>query len=167
MLNAQTGGGGNEHFVDEFFDGGQNLEKVIGSGDRKKIIDALNAVRWYFMDPAKVPAGVTTKTSKTRTHARPQSDLAHAVPEILGLHPARERRPGIGAEIGFADAALQARFHIVDELDVFAAVRLVGLGIDRERREGRFRIAGAHVARSGVDDLVGCGGSSGSSLVAR
>jgi len=65
MLNAQTGGGGNEHFVDEFFDGGQNLEKVIGSGDRKKIIDALNAVRWYFMDPAKIPAGVKTKTSKT------------------------------------------------------------------------------------------------------
>src|SRR6185312_9224232 len=40
---------------------------------------------------------------------------------------------------------LQAGLHVVDELDVLAAIGFVGLGVDGERREGGFRIAGAHV----------------------
>src|SRR5882672_10461526 len=46
----------------------------------------------------------------------------------------------------FAPAgALQARLHVVHELDVLAAIGLVRLGVDGERREGGFRVAGAHV----------------------
>ncbi len=64
LLAAQAGGG-NEHFVDEFRDGGRNLAAVMGSGDRMKIINALNEVRWYFAGPKGPPAGARTKQSKS------------------------------------------------------------------------------------------------------
>ena len=48
MLMAQTGGGKNLVFVDHFVKSGADLQAVINSGDRKKIIDALNGVRHYY-----------------------------------------------------------------------------------------------------------------------
>jgi hypothetical protein len=48
MLQAQTGGGANLVFVDHFIKAGAALEAVIDSGDRNKIIDALNSVRYYL-----------------------------------------------------------------------------------------------------------------------
>jgi hypothetical protein len=48
LLQAQTGGGSNLVFVDHFEQAGEALRRVIDSGDRKKIIDALNSVRHYL-----------------------------------------------------------------------------------------------------------------------
>jgi hypothetical protein len=48
LLQAQTGDGKNLVFVDHFENAGAALQAVIGSGDRKKIIDALNSVRHYL-----------------------------------------------------------------------------------------------------------------------
>src|SRR6266850_1205558 len=54
----------------------------------------------------------------------------------------------------FAPAgALQPRLHVVDELDVPAAVGLVRLGVDGEGGKGRLRVAGAHIRENRrVDD---------------
>jgi hypothetical protein len=48
MLQAQTGGGKNLVFVDHFVNSAAALAAVIKSGNRKKIIDALNSVRHYY-----------------------------------------------------------------------------------------------------------------------
>ena len=48
LLMAQTGGGKNTVFVDHFITAGEVLWPVINSGDRQKIIDALNSVRHYW-----------------------------------------------------------------------------------------------------------------------
>jgi hypothetical protein len=48
LLQAQTGGGANLVFVDHFVNAGAALQGVIDSGDREKIIRALNSVRYYF-----------------------------------------------------------------------------------------------------------------------
>lgn len=48
MLRAQTGGGKNAQFVEIFRKGGQKLKEVIHSGDRKKVVDALNSVMFHF-----------------------------------------------------------------------------------------------------------------------
>jgi hypothetical protein len=65
LLAAQTGGGGNEHFIEEFDLCGQNVAKVIGSGDREAIIGALNEIRWYFAGPKGPPPGARTKSAKS------------------------------------------------------------------------------------------------------
>jgi hypothetical protein len=59
MLAAQTGGGKNQIFIDHFIQSGDDLKAVINSGDRKKIIAALNGVRHYF------------KTGTSVTESRP------------------------------------------------------------------------------------------------
>jgi hypothetical protein len=48
MLSAQTGGGRNAIFIDIIKDSASKLESVIYSGDRKKVINALNAVQFQF-----------------------------------------------------------------------------------------------------------------------
>jgi hypothetical protein len=48
MLSAQTGGGRNAVFVDIFRESAKQLKQVINSGDRKKVIDALNSVQFQF-----------------------------------------------------------------------------------------------------------------------
>jgi hypothetical protein len=48
MLEAQTGGDKNLKFVPIFRDGGRKLKEVIYSGDRQKVIDALNSVMLHF-----------------------------------------------------------------------------------------------------------------------
>lgn len=48
LLQAQTGGGKNGVFVKHFIDSGVEIKNVINSGDRQKIIDALNTVRHYL-----------------------------------------------------------------------------------------------------------------------
>jgi len=50
MLEAQTGGGKNLAFVKIFSDGGKRLRDVIYTGDRKKVIDALNSVMFSFKE---------------------------------------------------------------------------------------------------------------------
>jgi hypothetical protein len=65
LLAAQTGGGGNEHFIEEFAVGGENIGKVIGTGDREAIISALNEIRWYFAGPKGPPPGARTKLTKS------------------------------------------------------------------------------------------------------
>jgi hypothetical protein len=68
ILGAQTGGGRNRHFVGEFITVGRELEKATNAGDRRRIIDTLNKVRWYFPGPEGIPAGATTKTTPDGTH---------------------------------------------------------------------------------------------------
>lgn len=48
LLQAQTGGGNNAIFVDHFINAGTAIKNVMNSGDRQKIIDALNSVRHYL-----------------------------------------------------------------------------------------------------------------------
>ncbi|MEK7722796.1 MAG: hypothetical protein AAB336_00450 [Acidobacteriota bacterium] len=50
LLMAQTGGGNNLQFVDHFVSSGDKLKVALGTGDRAKIIDALNSVRHYLKE---------------------------------------------------------------------------------------------------------------------
>ncbi|MBM4076156.1 MAG: hypothetical protein FJ267_10965, partial [Planctomycetes bacterium] len=54
MLEAQVGGGRNRVFVDHFVESGTALKEVIDSGNRQKIIDALNSVRYYYDKEGKL-----------------------------------------------------------------------------------------------------------------
>jgi hypothetical protein len=63
ILMAQTGGGNNLVFVDHFIRAGGEIKNVINSGDRKKIIDALNSVRHYLIkDTSNTEANPLTLT---------------------------------------------------------------------------------------------------------
>ena len=54
MLSAQTGGGRNAVFIGIFKDSASKLQSVIHSGDRQKIIDALNAVQFQYSDKGEL-----------------------------------------------------------------------------------------------------------------
>jgi hypothetical protein len=54
MLSAQTGGGRNAVFVGIFREAAAKLRSVIYSGDRQKVIDALNSVQQHFNKEGKL-----------------------------------------------------------------------------------------------------------------
>ena len=54
MLSAQTGGGRNAAFVGIFREAAKQLGKVIYSGDRQKVIDALNSAQFQFDKDGKL-----------------------------------------------------------------------------------------------------------------
>lgn len=82
MLQAQTGGGNNAIFVDHFINSGSSLKTVINSGDRQKIIDALNSVRHYLKKgTAATETNPLTLTRWTKywDYIMPESDIKFGV----------------------------------------------------------------------------------------
>lgn len=82
MLSAQTGGGKNAIFVDHFINAGTALQAVINSGDRGKIIDALNSVRTYYKQDSteteKQPLTIT-RYKKYWDYIMPEEDIKFGV----------------------------------------------------------------------------------------
>ena len=68
LLTAQTGAGRNEVFVDHFINSGAQLKDAMNSGDRQKLIDALNSVRKYFKQDTAILEDQTLSLSRYRKY---------------------------------------------------------------------------------------------------
>jgi hypothetical protein len=82
LLTAQTGSGRNEVFVDHFTESARQLKGVINSGDREKVIAALNSVRLYFKKGTSTLEGQALKLDRYRKYwdfILPESDMKQRV----------------------------------------------------------------------------------------
>ncbi len=81
MLSAQTGGGRNAVFIGIFKQAASNLRAVIYSGDRQKVIDALNSVQQHFNKDGNLESHAITlqRFPKYWDYTLPAGDM------VLGL----------------------------------------------------------------------------------
>ena len=82
LLTAQTGGGRNEVFIDHFINSGSQLKDAMNSGDRQKVIDALNSVRKYFKLNSSAVEDQTLSLTRYRKYwdfILPEEDLRKGV----------------------------------------------------------------------------------------